>query len=75
MAENSPKDVRSTKKLKDYWVHGEGAAKIAWGTTGSYDRCLVELGKHVGPGIVHGLCANLYHQATGEWPGKHSHRD
>jgi len=24
-----------TEKLHEYWVHGEGAAKIAWGAPGS----------------------------------------
>lgn len=59
----------STQRLMEYWAHGEGAAKIQWGKPGDYDRCLVELGKHVSPALVHGLCANLHHRATGAWPG------
>lgn len=70
--EATPGDVSNTERLKEYWAHGEGAAKIGWGTPGSYDRCLVHLGKYVGGGEVHGLCANLYHEATGRWPGKHT---
>jgi phage portal protein BeeE len=61
----------ATEHLMEYWAHGEGAAKIGWGTPGSYDRCLVELGKYVRPDETHGLCANLYHKATGTWPGAH----
>jgi len=34
-----------------------------------FDRCLVELGKYVGPGIVKGLCSNLHKRATGARPG------
>lgn len=60
----------STRRLKRYWAHGEGAAKIGWGTPGDYDRCLTHLGKYVhGSHELHGLCANLHHEATGAWPG------
>lgn len=55
-------------KLKAYWLAGEGAAKIRWGTPGSFDRCVRELGPKF-PGNPQGLCANLYHEATGRWPG------
>ena len=70
--EATPKDVENTQRLMTYWAEGEGAAKIAWGSPGDYDRCLVELGKHVGPNIVHGLCANLHHRALGIWPATHA---
>jgi 2'-5' RNA ligase len=56
-------------KLKNYWLRGEGAAKIRWGTSGSFDRCVSALrGKF--PADTEGLCANLYHEATGHWPGE-----
>lgn len=58
-----------TERLMTYWAEGEGAAKIQWGVPGDFDRCLLELGKYVGPGITKGLCANLHHRATGAWPG------
>jgi hypothetical protein len=61
----------STEKLMHYWAEGEGAAKIGWGTPGSFRRCQVELGKYVRPDVIDGLCANLYHRATGTWPGRH----
>lgn len=67
--EVTPKDVADTERLMRYWSHGEGAAKIGWGAPGDYDRCILELGKYVNPGMVHGLCANLHHRATGAWPG------
>jgi len=67
--EASPSDVKNTERLMAYWSEGEGAAKIGWGQPGDFDRCLVELGQHVSPGIVKGLCANLHHRATGFWPG------
>lgn len=53
-----------------YWAEGEGAAKIQWGVEHDFDRCVLELSKHVSPGIVKGLCANLHHRALGVWPGQ-----
>lgn len=64
----------STERLMEYWAHGEGSAKIEWFSPGAYDRCLVELGKYVSPGQVHGLCANLAHRATGLWPGSEAYK-
>lgn len=68
--EATPKDVANTERLMEYWSHGEGAAKIGWDTPGDYDRCLIELGKYVGPNVVHGLCQNLHERATGFPAGK-----
>lgn len=70
--EATPSDAEATARLKNYWTHGPGAAKLAWGTPGDYDRCIVELGKYVTPGVVHGLCANLHHDALGIWPATHA---
>lgn len=52
--------------LKNYWVRGPGAAKIRWGTDGSFDRCVRQVGKYVRD--PKGLCAEYHHAATGEWP-------
>lgn len=59
----------ATERLKEYWTHGEGAAQIAWGTDGDFNRCRVAVGKHLPPEDVDGYCANLHHRATGAWPG------
>jgi hypothetical protein len=67
--EVTPKDRANTERLMRYWASGEGRAKIQWGVPGDFDRCVVQLGKYVGPGIVKGLCANLHKRATGGWPG------
>jgi hypothetical protein len=59
-------------KLFRYWTHGAGAAKIRWGTDGSFARCKRFLGKHLPPNYsLGGLCANLHKRATGEWPTEH----
>lgn len=59
----------ATERLMRYWTVGPGAAKIRWNTPGDFDRCVDQLSKHVGPGIVKGLCSNLHQRATGARPG------
>lgn len=60
---------RMPAQLKRYWLRGEGAAKIRWGTPGAFDRCVRQLADEF-PQETKGLCANLYHEATGHWPGE-----
>ncbi len=68
--ELSPSDVRNTERLKRYWAHGPGAAKIRWGVAGDFDRCRREVGKYLKtPGQINGYCALRHHDATGAWPG------
>lgn len=60
--------VASDAKLREYWVHGEGATKIRWPQPGAFDRCVRQLSKHVRD--PEGLCAAYYHEANGHWPGE-----
>lgn len=69
MADLHPGDG-DAEQLRRYWLHGEGAVKIRWGTPGDFDRCVRHLGKYM-PGRAEGYCANLHHRATGMWPGEH----
>lgn len=62
------KSQESTRRLVAYWVRGEGAAKIRWGTDGSFDRCVRNLSDKVRD--PQGLCAELHKEATGEWPAE-----
>ncbi len=62
---------RMPPNLKRYWLTGPGAAKVRWGTPGSFDRCVRALRGDF-PQDPEGLCANLYHEATGKWPGQNS---
>jgi 2'-5' RNA ligase len=57
------------EQLKRYWLSGEGAALIGWGTPGSFTRCVNALRDDF-PKDPEGLCANLEHEATGHWPGE-----
>jgi HK97 family phage prohead protease len=59
-----------TERLHQYWVHGEGAAKIRWGAPGDFDRCVMHLGKFIKD--PKGYCANAHHAALGIWPATHA---
>ena len=62
-----------TERLHRYWVHGEGAAKIAWGSPGDFDRCVAELGKYIGD--PKGYCNLAHHAALGYYPATHAKMD
>lgn len=59
-----------TDRLRDYWVRGPGAAKIAWGVPGDFNRCRVNVGEYVKPQHLNGYCANRHYDALGVWPGR-----
>lgn len=69
--ELSPKDAKNTERLKRYWTTGPGAAKIRWGTPGSWRRCYRHLVKYVGPKIAPGLCTNLGKRLGGHGVATH----
>ena len=60
--------LASDRGLRNYWTRGGGAAKIRWGTDGSFNRCVRLLGKHVTR--PQGLCAEYHKEATGESPAE-----
>lgn len=62
-------DPATFASIRTYWTHGKGAAKIRWGTDGSFKRCVRKLRKYF-PQDPEGLCANLHKEATGEWPAE-----
>lgn len=71
MVIKTPAEAKSTERLFEYWVHGEGSLKIRWGQPHDFDRCVVELAKHIPPDIdVKGLCSNLHVRALGVRPGQ-----
>lgn len=45
-----------TDRLRDYWTHGRGAAKIMWGAPGDFNRCRANLAKYVKPQHLSGYC-------------------
>jgi Putative peptidoglycan binding domain len=64
----------SAEKLHEYWVHGEGAAKIRWGEPGDFDRCTHQLEEHAHftPEQAHGYCNLAHHAALGIYPATHA---
>lgn len=68
-AEDTPSKIGDTERLKSYWTEGKGAAVIAWGVPGDYDRCVVQLSRYLPPGEVHGYCQNMHIRATGHPAG------
>ena len=70
MAGTSPGGARATERLHEYWVHGEGAAKIRWGQSGDYDRCVLHLGEYLAD--PHGYCNLAHKAATGMYPAQHA---
>lgn len=67
MADTHPGDA---ERLHEYWVHGEGAAKIRWGEPGDFDRCVLHLGKYIRD--PKGYCDLAHHAALGIWPAQHA---
>jgi phage head maturation protease len=63
-------DAEAAERLHRYWVHGPGAARIAWGAPGDFDRCVAEPGKYLGN--PRGYCDLAHHAATGMWPAQHA---
>ena len=61
------------EKLRRYWLHGVGAAKIRWGTPGDWTRCVRNLTKYMGA-RARGYCALRHKEATGMWTGDKEHR-
>lgn len=59
-------------ELAEYWIHGEGAAKIRWCTKGSFRRAQNALREHIPPEQLDGAVANLFRRACGKNPGPHN---
>lgn len=65
---DTPGDYAAVRRLKNYWLHGPGAAKIRWGTPGDWTRCNRNLTKYMGT-RAKGYCQNLHKQAVGFYTG------
>jgi hypothetical protein len=68
--ETSPGDVKAAERLRHYWAHGEGAAKVGWGTPGDFDRCVEHVGKYMRD--PKGYCNLRHHEALGYYPATHA---
>ena len=66
---DTPSDYAAVRRLKNYWLHGAGAAKIRWGTPGDATRCHRNLTKYLGPKRAWGYCNELHYTANGFYTG------
>ena len=66
-------DYAAARRLKRYWLHGPGAAKIRWGSPGDWTRCVRHLSKYMGP-RAKGYCQLRHKDATGMYTGDKKHK-
>jgi DNA-binding ferritin-like protein len=64
----------NAEKLREYWTHGEGAAKIRWGTGGDWKRCVRHLSKYLGV-RAKGYCQLRHKDALGFYTSTHAKMD
>jgi hypothetical protein len=62
------------EQLREYWVHGEGAAKVRWGTPGDWARCVRHLEKYLGE-RAKGYCQLRHKEAMGVYTATHAKED
>ncbi|MFP3991003.1 2'-5' RNA ligase family protein [Streptomyces sp. E11-3] len=60
------------EQLRRWYVRGEGAAHIAWGSPGDFDRCVSIAGRHMSPDKAKGYCNLRHRDATGIYPATHA---
>ncbi|MFE2157105.1 2'-5' RNA ligase family protein [Streptomyces lydicus] len=59
-------------ELRHWYVRGEGAAQIAWGTAGDFDRCVSIAGRHMSADKAKGYCNLRHREAIGIYPATHA---
>lgn len=72
---DTPGDRASFERLRQWYVHGQGAAQIRWGQPGDFDRCVRIARKHMDPEKAKGFCSNRHVDALGVRPGQEGGRD
>ncbi|MGC5042492.1 2'-5' RNA ligase family protein [Streptomyces albidoflavus] len=66
------KNRGDAEQLRHWYVRGAGAAQIAWGTAGDFDRCVRIAGHHMSPDKAKGYCNLRHRDATGIYPATHA---
>lgn len=61
----------NAQTLRNYWTTGPGAARVRWGTSGDYNRCVRAVSKYMGS-RARGYCALRHKAATGMWTSQHA---
>ena len=65
----TPNEISGAERLKRYWAYGAGRQKWINSPT-PYRTLRALLEKYVSPRVADGLAANIFHMATGMWPGE-----
>lgn len=68
------KNRGQAERLRQYWTHGEGAAKIRWGQPGDWKRCVRHLSKYLGV-RAKGYCQLRHKDALGYYTSTHAEHD
>ncbi len=63
----------NAETLRRYWTTGPGGAKIGWGASGDWTRCVSELSKYLGP-RAKGYCALRHKEMNGFYPGDNANK-
>ncbi|GAB2467692.1 hypothetical protein GCM10027187_39840 [Streptosporangium sandarakinum] len=71
---DTPQDEEAVRRLRNWYVRGEGAARIGWETPGAFERCVALAGEHMMAEQARGFCAERHHDTTGRWPGRHERK-
>ncbi|MGW3626269.1 NUDIX domain-containing protein [Streptomyces sp. NPDC000880] len=66
------KNRGGAEQLRHWYVNGEGAALITWGTPGDFGRCVAIAGKHMSSDDAKGYCNLRHHDALGIYPATHA---
>jgi len=69
--EGAAGDYRARHLIR-WFEHGEGAARIAWGTPGDFDRCVTIASEHMTTEQAKGFCNLRHHGALGIYPATHA---
>lgn len=62
----------NAEQLRHWYTHGEGAARIGWGTEGDFDRCVALAGQHMSAEDARGYCNLRHHEVLGIYPATHA---
>jgi hypothetical protein len=60
------------EQLRRWYVSGEGAMRISWGTPGDFSRCVGIAGQHMDPERAKGYCNLRHKDALGIYPATHA---
>lgn len=70
MVEKTPQQAAGVRRLKDWAVSGEGRALLKLDAPGAFSRCQAFYKGKLPGRMIDGWCAELIHEATGQWPGR-----